>query len=344
MESIKLNFSEVSQIVEQSILTKANILSTAMNEICFINKNQFYMFNSSTSSWDALSLINKRILNIALTILDTSYKSLSDSERVTLFKSSKKIEKFNQINQNCISLIRIKTILDNIMFNNTHQQIHFRNGYMDMSDGQFKQGTNKIYITNFIERDYQVAKEKGIIQVNKLISQIYPDKQDRETMIKYLSICLSWEAPQLQSSLFLLGKGSSGKSTILQLMEKCLGCYVKSLNSSTFSNPQNINKAMNTYSDSSNILLTYINEVSNKKMDTSIFKEFVEGKCNTIKLYKEGSHSFNYNSMIILMGNLIPNFLCDSGMGRRIQGYMHSSSFVDDNVNEKKHIYKKTRI
>jgi len=133
------------------------------------------------------------------------------------------------MNQNCISLIRIKITRDNIVFNNTYQQIHFRNGYMDMSDGIFKQRTNQIYITTFIERDYKIAKEKDIIQINKLIAQIYPNKEDRETMIKYLSICLSWEGTKLQSSLFLLGKGASGKSTILQLMEKCLGCYVKSL-------------------------------------------------------------------------------------------------------------------
>jgi len=48
---------------------------------------------------------------------------------------------------------------------------------------------------------------------------------------------------------------------------------------------------MNTYSGSPNILLTYINEASDKKIDCPIFKEFVEGKLNTTKLYKEGNHS-----------------------------------------------------
>ena len=343
IKNIKLTFQQMFQIVGVSVsaYTKGSIIAEAMKEICFINNNKLYVLNPSNMSYEEGNNINDQILYFALTILDTSFKSLSDGDRVNLFTSNKKIEKYHSISNNTIALIKVTITRNNIEFNNTPKQIHFKNGYMDMVDGIFKQRTNQHYITKFIDRDYKKATTKDLNEINKLISQIYPNKEDRDTMIKYLSICLSWESTKLQTSLFLLGKGASGKSTILQLMENCLGPYVKSLNSSTFSNANNINKAMNTYSGSPNILLTYINEVSDRKMDTSIFKEFIEGKCNTIKLYKEGSHEFNHNSMVILMGNLIPIFLTDSGMTRRIQGYMHSSQFVDGLYNEKEHIYKK---
>lgn len=46
----------------------------------------------------------------------------------------------------------------------------------------------------------------------KIIIKIYSIKEERDALLKLILTCLSYEATKLKQSLFLLGKGSSGKS------------------------------------------------------------------------------------------------------------------------------------
>jgi len=145
----------------------------------------------------------------------------------------------------------------------------------------------------------------------------------------------------------LLGEGSAGKSTILTMTKDSItDIYFNELKSDVFStNSSEKNKLMNTYLDNKQILITWINEFSSERIDTSMFKSFAEGSCATTKLYTEGSFRFSHKSKIIATSNEMPNIKIDTGTSRRIIAYTHKSKFVDDvdDVDESKNIYLKNK-
>jgi energy-coupling factor transporter ATP-binding protein EcfA2 len=148
---------------------------------------------------------------------------------------------------------------------------------------------------------------------------------------------LSGESTKDQECVFLIGKGSSGKSTGLKLVQRAItDCYFKELKHDTFTNENKADKVFNTFYDNPQILVIFINEPKDAAMESSIFKTFVEGQCNTTMLYKDGSHSFEHKGKIFLTSNLLPRAVLDGGIIRRILATEHHSLFVkkDEEVNE----------
>jgi hypothetical protein len=58
-------------------------------------------------------------------------------------------------------------------------------------------------------------------------------------------------------------------------------------------------KVFNTFSDALYIRLAWINEMKDKKCESSVLKQFNDGKLQTVKLYKDGSESFEQRSKLI---------------------------------------------
>jgi hypothetical protein len=142
--------------------------------------------------------------------------------------------------------------------------------------------------------------------------------------------------------LFLLGLGSSGKSTFLELYKLSLEDYVFTLPKQTFSRGYSkIDKILNTYMLRPCIRLSHINEMEDTKMDDALFKDYTDGKIQTTTLYVDGSNDFQHYSKMVITANTFPNIKIDSGSIRRIDSYTHVSKFVKDisEVNEKNNIY-----
>jgi hypothetical protein len=172
---------------------------------------------------------------------------------------------------------------------------------------------------------------------------IYPDKQDLDCILEYLGSALSGISSKEQDTLFLLGLGSSGKSFILSLTEAAIGCYFKELKSDTFTlNNPKADKILNTFQSNQQVRITWINELEDARIDTSLFKKFCDGQLTTTKLYRDDCFTIPHYSKAIITANTMPNFKIDTGVSRRFKGYTHQASFTHDDelIDTKNHIHK----
>ena len=228
-------------------------------------------------------------------------------------------------------------------FNNTLYEIHFQNGYMDLKENVFKKRIlNTHYVTEFIKRDYIQSTIEEKNKILKIISKTYPNKNDLECILLNFGSAISGNSTCDQTTLFLLGDGSSGKSGIMLLTKECIECYFKELQHDTFSqgNPK-IDKILNTFAKSPHVRIMWVNEMKDVKLDETLFKSFCEGKLQTTKLYEDGTFNFSHNGKCITTSNTMPNIKIDSGVTRRFVGYTHKSKFTlnKNEVDEKNNVY-----
>ena len=87
----------------------------------------------------------------------------------------------------------------------------------------------KYFVTDVISRDYEESTDKQRKEILKLISKIYPKKDDLECILLNLGSEFRGNSKIDQTTLFLLGDGSSGKNTIMLLTQSAFECYSKEL-------------------------------------------------------------------------------------------------------------------
>jgi hypothetical protein len=205
---------------------------------------------------------------------------------------------------------------------------------MDLKTKKFNKrilGVN--YITKFINRIYQpsTAEQRNYIR-KEYLNKIYSNKQDQDIILNIIGTAFAGLAQREQKMTFLLGKGSTGKSTIINFSEASFGCYFKELDDNTFKEGNSKkDKIINTYLSDPQILLTVINEMKTTRIDKSLYKKFCDGKLQTTKLFLDDSFTVNHNSSLICLANEIPQgeLFSDTGGKRRCVAYNHKNEFID---------------
>ena len=330
---------------------QGKLLSKKLNKYIVIKDGKFYQLQTNiTYICDTTKDIDEQLLVLVADYLNQSHKLLSLEQQAYLSQTYKKTyEKFRMNSAINLYLKQLKYCLTNnkLIFDNYKGQIHFNNGYIDLKTKEFKkriQGQD--FVINVIDRDYKKSTDKKKEKLMKIFSQIIPINEDRNCMLFLFGATLTGNIAKEQGAMFFIGLGSAGKSTLLEITSQSLPIYCIELKSDTFTGSEtNTNKILNTYEDKKQIRFTFINEFDDKKVNTSIFKTFCEGKIATVKLFKDGSFNSEHNSLCISAMNELPNFRMDTGVKRRLNAYEFKSTFVDDpkDVNEEKHIYLKDK-
>lgn len=332
---------------------KAIIVGDALLKYCFITDGVLYTMNkySVYEKMRTKSMQESKIKTLATQMLQASYENLS-SEAQDAIKGEDSKAFVNMINQRGISQYydQLTSHLCNDFIEldrNTEWQLHFLNGYLDLKENEFKKREiGKHYITHCIKRNYKESSKDKRNEIMKIFKMTYPNEKDRNYVLSHFGRALSGMSEIDQVNLFLLGDGSTSKSFIMKLIQASIETYLVELSSTTFEagNPK-IDKILNTFDDMPSVRIAWVNELSDKRMDDSLFKTFCEGKVKTCKLYKEGNHDIILQCKLILTSNDLPAIKIDSGSKRRIRSYTHKSKFVDDPkaVDPSKHIYLKDK-
>lgn len=354
MEIIKFDKKDLLSFVEIENLIisvrpneKAKIISNKMLNYLLINNGNFYRFDIDKILYIKENNNDDYVITLITLFIDKSYEQLQQKDQeIIQLKYKKSFDKIflnSDVNK---YLPQLMTYLTNnkINFKDPHlYQIHFQNGYFNFKTGKFEKRINGIdFINVHISRDYIKPKKEDIKLVFKDINKIYPSQEDRDYLLMTFGQATTGQACSEQTMLFLLGLGSSGKSTILELYKLSLEDYVFTLPKQTFSRGYSkIDKILNTYMLRPCIRLSHINEMEDTKMDCSLFKDYTDGKIQTTTLYADGSNDFQHYSKMVITANTFPNIKIDSGSIRRIDSYTHVSKFVKDisEVNEKNNIY-----
>jgi hypothetical protein len=102
-----------------------------------------------------------------------------------------------------------------------------------------------------------------------------------------------------------------------------------------------VDKVLNSYLYNRQVRISWINELSEYKLDDAVLKKFCDGEITTTQLFKDGCTSIRHISKPIFTANTMPNIKMDSGTLRRIVSYMHYSNFTADKtlLNDKENIY-----
>ena len=138
----------------------------------------------------------------------------------------------NKFNEQMEHSITLKTMI----FTPNKNEIHFKNGYLNLFDGTFnKRIINKHFVKDYINRNYIKPESEKVEKVLEIFRKIYPKEEDLETVLLILGSALTGNATINQKICFLLGLGSAGKSTILKITNLAIDCYFFKLDSSAFS-------------------------------------------------------------------------------------------------------------
>ena len=334
---------------------KANDVGNTLKKYVFIFDDVLYILDQELIIYRQIRKDFEGIITLLVSsLIEQSYNNF-DNAQITIIRD--KIDKTKGTSLVTISskmtilkyYDQIKNMLtkSNVKIDDYIGEIHFKNGYIDIKTNEFKQRTINNYITKYIDRKYIKSKKSKRTQLINILNQIYPIEEDKKSIIDIFGSALTGKSIKDQDMIFLMGQGSAGKSTVLQLTSDALtSTYFIELKSDTFSTTTSEkNKLLNTYMYNPQILLTWINELSNERIDISLFKSFIEGKCSTTALYKEESKNFTHKSKVISTSQTFPNLQIDSGTQRRIKAFTHSSKFTDnkDEVDETKNIYLKNK-
>ena len=287
------------------------------------------------------------IINIINSYLIQSVKNLPE-QSIDLLKMKYPKGYFKICENSSImkSLPQIRSILIKLdsPFKPDFEELHFTNGYFNLKSGLFESRNEKHFVRNYINRDYEHSDENKIESLHKIMKQIYPNENDYNTMLFILGSAITGRATKLQKILFLLGDGSAGKSTIMDICQSALTTYFETLPDTAFTiSNKGKDKCFSTFHDNESIRLIWTNEPQCSKMDSSLFKKFCEGQIKGELLYRNGTHTFQHHGLPIFTANEMPNIDIDTGVKRRFRAYNHTSLFTDDVklIDENKNIYLK---
>jgi len=327
---------------------KADIISKVFEDYLLINNKKTYLFNKTYISYDLIDNFDDEYLKSQIrTLIEHSHKNLTDEQKtifnlkhpkgtITLFK----INFYKEIVRDII----MRLTRNDIEFSNPQiSQIHFNNGFFNFESGKFESRIKgKHFIVVKVNRNYKPADIKSKKRLMKILSQIYPNQDDRNYLLMTLGASLTGKVIRDQSNLFLLGLGSTGKSTLMKLISASIELYMLELKEDTFSSGnQKQDKILNSLMANPFVRICWINEMEDKKLDQSLFKRFCEGLITTVSLYKDGVNNFKHLAKLVFTANTFPNIVIDTGTTRRIESFTHSSEFTLDPklVNESNHIY-----
>jgi hypothetical protein len=230
------------------------------------------------------------------------------------------------------------------VFKTEYYRVHFKNGYINLRDMSFHQRQIGVdYVNHYIKRDYKkssVAQRGALLKVFK---KVYPLQEDMNAMFEIFGYALTGKATAEQMCLFLLGAGSSGKSTIMKLTELAFKEYFVELGSDALAmSNTNPDKTFSTFYYKPQYRIIWINEPEDGKMNASTFKNVVEGRLKGKLLFKDEVHEFHHHGQIIITTNDMINIKLDSGTDRRILGYEHKSLFTSmlEMINGIDNVYK----
>lgn len=268
-------------------------------------------------------------------------KSVQDSdEKEKLFK---KYEIANKISVRLTSHSFKKEVLSELYdyyydeefktkLNENKDLICFKNGVLDLSNLEFREGRPEDYIsfcTNINYIPYDRNNEK-IIQVEKFFSDIQPNENIKKYLLKFLASCLDGHQ---KDQLFLIwtGTGANGKGRIIKLHEETLGDYSKSMSENFLTQKRgNSSSANPEIAGLKGIRFISIQEPENpSKIHSGIFKTLVGGdKISGRGLFQDIIEFYLQCKPVLACNDLPPMTSFDGGVKRRTRVMSFDYKFV----------------
>lgn len=104
--------------------------------------------------------------------------------------------------------------------NSNRKYIPFKNGWYNIFSFKLEDPNPDIKITYCLPHEYDPTQECKLFRSK--IKEIIPNMEDRNKLLKFMAYCLTSKI-NLHKSLILYGRGSNGKSVIIDVLKRILG-------------------------------------------------------------------------------------------------------------------------
>ena len=347
-----LTVDEFKQILgAQSADTKAELVGKKLKKYCFINENGDFYAKQSNNIYKR-DVTGFLFTTAVIQYTTKSYNSFSRAQTDDINDRFKKPEIRAVQHNNFVKVIEpqlriLLTLNRKIELDNYKWRLHFNNGYLDLKTGELKQRIDdKTYPTYCIEKDYEPSTEEDEKRVYTLFKQIFYKPGELEYNFSKIANALIGDPTEDQDMLFIIGKGSNGKSVSMELLAYALGDYVLLFSSSALEKGNSKrDKIFNELGKQTHVRVIWINECTENELDASDFKNLCDGKLVVTRLYIDGQTILSIKGKLVSTSNYFPKVKMDEAIKRRINADEAGSKFVDedDKVDETKHIFKKDR-
>jgi phage/plasmid-associated DNA primase len=290
----------------------------------------FYQFDTTT-------LLYKRIkINAFTEVVKQELKAYL--KEVMKMNTDSRLKKLvTNIGNKCRSsdiskVIAVKIFDDKFLekLDNNIDVINFKNGYVNLKSGEFQPRTTNDLYSIALNLNYDSNKNEKIINDIKkdLIRNCNDDEEFLEFMLAWLGYCLTGHTGE-QKSLWATGHlASNGKSTLCKIFcnafeEYCYKFTSKSLN-------DGYSKLHKEMAECKGKRYTYIEELDQKKLDTSIYKDLVDGDAVNNEILFGTTEKIDIHFKLNVFSNHDPNFKADRGVVRRGILVNHTNIFYDE--------------
>ena len=113
-------------------------------------------------------------------------------------------------------------ITGDMLNNHPKEWVNFQNGFFDPIAGEMKPHSASYYTINQIPREYNPAAKPTGEVTEKWLQYFAPEPEDREMLLQYCGYCFTTDTRQ-QLFMIVVGRGGTGKSTLINLMQHCIG-------------------------------------------------------------------------------------------------------------------------
>lgn len=224
----------------------------------------------------------------------------------------------------------------------------FENGVLDLSNRnvEFRQGRKDDYLSlttgiNYIEYD---ENDKYTIEVEEFLDKVFVDKDLKDYAMKVISSCLFGGSDE--HFHIWTGKGSNGKSTLVQLIEKCLGNYACKLPISLLTNKRASSSVASPELSRTKgkRFLSMQEPEAGDELKVGLLKELTgKDKIVARELYKNPIEFLPQFKLFLCVNDLPTVTADDNGTWRRLRVTEFKSRFSDNPVQGNKYDFKKDR-
>jgi len=349
----------VSAFMDNSIMT-CDGLSRETKLWYYFNKHYWV-------ETDGRANVRKTIRKLVVTYLEEKRAAINDI--IDLVEDSEENNKWKVERESIAKLIKslgtdgYKQSITNILKYNCYQHGIYdkfdqdislfgcTNGVYDLKQQDFRPGQKDDLITVTTELDYLTGDEEGnfglehpkVIAIEQFFRQIQPNDSVRKYLQLLLGSCLCGRNI-LEHVYILTGKGSNGKSKLLELLDYALGKHSASINISYFTGKR----------PPSNQATPEVEAIANARLVTA--SEAEEGERFNIDILKRasGNDKITYRGLHRPIRNMIPKFTLifavnhlpklppdGEALWRRVRVINFNSIFVNDPDPSKPNQYRK---
>lgn len=314
--------------------------------LCPITENQYYYCEQSSGLWEKISV--STLNNLLPVRLDSFLRETLEHIRPHVPSDQIFNTMRNEIFLSSQSIIRRSNSLLGVIFDEkrkvksevdvvssiefSYTKIAFKNGVLDLASFSFVAG-NPVrgdYIHSVLPYDYVDNYEDAAL--NTLLENLFPLLIERNYFLYLCSTLINLNVIN-NHLIFLIGKGSNGKSLFTQLLFETLG-HLSSTVSSNFFSRTEVDPSI-PQPDLLHIaqrLCAICSEPKECKFKSNVVKRFCGmDTISARSLYDKGLTSFTFRTKLLVVTNTVPTFTTnDDALWRRVVVVPFNTVFVDN--------------